>query len=561
MTRVMLIASAAMLVGVVAHAQGVNSLAARPKAGPAFDWKCGPNGYAHPYYGSVVDNDHIDQPYEDASPCTPEAVIKAANAVGVARENPLGIKNVTAIMFSAQGTLAGKPGTKLDIQLNYVFPAARVAITAPGASSPDIRVANDESGWRESKEGVFFAPLPTAPADLTPFNKLTPFGAMRSVIEAEGNAKVTMVKGQRVISGASPYDGIPVTVTLDDKDLPVAMTAKIGKHAYAATFGGWSDKWESKYLVVFPEKMAWTVDGKPYADLTVTTFRSNPYVVFPIPASVTKASMPRPNAVPADVNGVWTPPAKRILPSDGFLGQFKPTGDTPRMADGHPDQTGDWNYTLPNPIARKGPTRPPNVGEPDQMVEQRSAYLNRPIYKPEYWDKVRAMAFSKVDVDPVYRCQWQGVPRQGPAQQIISVPKQVWTMRLAYAGISTRFIPVDGRKRNPDDYDTAYSLGLPLGRWEGDTFVVDTVGFNDTTWFGYDGYFHTDKMTVQERYTRKGNLLFYSFTVNDPDVLAEPWTSDTFVKELTTDPLAIPLQVENCTEDDTDNLRDLYERG
>ena len=551
-----MLAGAAALIGVAAHAQEGGGGA--PPAGPA--WKCGPNGYSEPKYGVSGDNDGIPSPYEDISPCTPQAVINAADAIGMHRTAPGTIKAVAGIMYSATGTFAGKPGAKLDVQMNYWFPAARVALT-PATGPATIRVVNDDYGWTESKEGVFAAAAPTAGAELMPFFKLSPFGAVRAIEEAEGNAKVTMVKGQTVLSGTSPYDGIPMTVTLDAMNRPIAATAKIKGHTYAATYDGWSDKWEPHYLVIWPEKTTWTVDGKPYADLTTTRFNSNPYIVFPIPAALPKSTgTPRPTKVAAAVNGVWTPPAKRILPSDGFLGQVHPNGATPRLADGHPDLNGNWGGGFPNP-AGPGGLRKMGTFEPDQMVLQRSAYLNRPIYKPEYWDKVRGLAFSKVDVDPVFRCHFSGVPRQGAPQEIIDNGKQIWTMNQAYAGTSTRVIPIDGRKRSDDDFDFSWSLGMPLGHWEGDTLVIDSVGFNDETWFGYDGYFHTDKMTVQERFRREGNLLYYSFTVNDPDVLAEPWTSDTYVKVLTTDPLAIPPQIEECTEDDTNNLRDLYERG
>ena len=70
----------------------------------------------------------------------------------------------------------------------------------------------------------------------------------------------------------------------------------------------------------------------------------------------------------------------------------------------------------------------------------------------------------------------------------------------------------------------------------GDTLVVDSVGFNGVTWVGWEGYFHTDKMEVTERFTRNGDLLYYNFTVNDPDVLMEPWTSYTHVRRLNPNP-------------------------
>ena len=86
-----------------------------------------------------------------------------------------------------------------------------------------------------------------------------------------------------------------------------------------------------------------------------------------------------------------------------------------------------------------------------------------------------------------------------------------------------RVIPTDGRAhRKGDDYDLN-PYGDPVGHWEGNTLVIDTTGFDDSTWFGQDGYFHTDAMRVIERFTRKGGTLEYSATVEDPNVLTKPF--------------------------------------
>ena len=67
-----------------------------------------------------------------------------------------------------------------------------------------------------------------------------------------------------------------------------------------------------------------------------------------------------------------------------------------------------------------------------------------------------------------------------------------------------------------------------MGRWEGDTLVIDSIGFIDTTWLARGGFFHSDRMHVVEKFTRQGNTLLYDVTVEDPEVLVEPWVnSDT----------------------------------
>jgi hypothetical protein len=84
-------------------------------------------------------------------------------------------------------------------------------------------------------------------------------------------------------------------------------------------------------------------------------------------------------------------------------------------------------------------------------------------------------------------------------------------------------IPTDGRKRTPEAaFDITY-LGNTVGTWEGDTLVLDSIAFIDTTWLGRGGFFHSSDMHVVEKFTRQGDTLLYDVTVEDPEVLVEPW--------------------------------------
>ena len=65
-------------------------------------------------------------------------------------------------------------------------------------------------------------------------------------------------------------------------------------------------------------------------------------------------------------------------------------------------------------------------------------------------------------------------------------------------------------------------FGDTVGRWEGDTLVLDSIGFIDTTWIGRGGFFHTDKMHIVEKFRREGDAIFYDLTLEDPEVLVEP---------------------------------------
>ena len=120
--------------------------------------------------------------------------------------------------------------------------------------------------------------------------------------------------------------------------------------------------------------------------------------------------------------------------------------------------------------------------------------------------------------------------------------------------------PLDGRQRDPQDFEYSFYNGQGLARWDGDTLVIESVGFNDISWLGWEGYFHTDKMKVTERFLRQGDLLFYNFTVDDPDVLMEPWTSYTYVRRLNPNPVRQD-EAALCDERDIGLMADPFLRG
>ncbi len=286
MRQLLVASAAALLVGTSAGAQQPAALV------------CPPGGYAAPMYGVFGQNGGGGQTsYEIASPCMPKEVRDAAEAIGMGRTKPLGVKNVITIMFSAEGTLAGRGGmdklSKADFHINYVVPAMRMFLNGTGADGKplaEIRVFADTWAWNEAKEGVGATPAMGTLAERAPLIKLTPFGALWSIIEAEGHARVGTLAGKITLAGTSPYDGMEVTTTLDKEQRPESVTVKANGHVYGATFADYRDTWEPAYLVIFPSEIHWTMDNHPLADLKVTAFKSNPYVVFPVPDVVRQKS-------------------------------------------------------------------------------------------------------------------------------------------------------------------------------------------------------------------------------------------------------------------------------
>jgi hypothetical protein len=508
---------------------------------------CPASGFGEAVYGIVIRNAGDGAGYfELANSCIGPEVRAAAEAIGMGRSVPLAVKALTTAMFTAEGTFAvdgSRPEpVKLDFQANYIQSAGRLMIQRAGRPL-DIRAFNAGHAWNEATEGGEAASATAAQAlEREVLAKLTPYGAIWSVAEAEGTAKATKVGGKTVISGTSPYDGFPVTVTLDAENRPESMTLRAGRDTYGATFSDYRADMEPDYLYRFPKRLVWTKNGRPFADLTLTYYRSNPYVVFPVPTVVKEQPVAARRA--------------RITPSAGFLAQQKPTTPTPRLPNGKPDMTGAWNQYL-NPHASFGfVVRHPGSLESDQGALQRAFGWNKPLYKPEFWQQVRDNDFSKADVDPVSHCRPSGVPRQASPAKIIQTEHEI---ALFQSHIRVRTIPLDGRGHQEVDYDESFYDGVPAATWDGDTLVIKSIGFNDITWLQWQGYFHTDRMEVTERLRREGELLFYNFTVEDPAVLVEPWSSDTFVSVIGSDRYAPLRETPPCEWEDP--IGDLYLRG
>jgi hypothetical protein len=130
-----------------------------------------------------------------------------------------------------------------------------------------------------------------------------------------------------------------------------------------------------------------------------------------------------------------------------------------------------------------------------------------------------------LDRDPEIKCFLAGVPRSMYLPypfQIIQGGNKI-EMVFEYSS-SGRTINLDKVEKLPDD---TYN-GFSVGRWEGDTLVVDVSGFNDKTWFDRAGNFATDTLHVVERFTPAGSLndmlaIRYEATIEDPKVFTRPW--------------------------------------
>ena len=136
----------------------------------------------------------------------------------------------------------------------------------------------------------------------------------------------------------------------------------------------------------------------------------------------------------------------------------------------------------------------------------------------------RAVSISESN-DPILQCFPPGVPRvyliRGEPVEIAQIPGRV-LMMFEYDHF-VRNIYTDGRE-HAKDLPGSW-MGDAIGKWEGDTLVVDTVGFNDKTWLDNDGHPHTEDLHLTERIRRVNHdTLTIDTTIDDPKAYTKPWS-------------------------------------
>lgn len=215
---------------------------------------------------------------------------------------------------------------------------------------------------------------------------------------------------------------------------------------------------------------------------------------------------------------------------------------------GHPDLSGVW---ADEPLIFPSKTDGKSVcvfdcddfeGEQTQKMVRWTP--ERPAYKPALQAVVDDLHERQVDEDSVLRCMPPGVPRIGPPDQIVQGKNQLVFLYEDPVGFLFRSVPIDGSKHR-DNYDPSY-LGDPIGWWEGDRLVVETVNFNTDTWLVDDGAYHSENLRVVEKFRRDGDNLIYDVTAYDEEVLAEPWAKETRTLTPMAEPLYEPLR---CVDD------------
>ena len=241
----------------------------------------------------------------------------------------------------------------------------------------------------------------------------------------------------------------------------------------------------------------------------------------------------------------------------GGRGGGAPQGDltaapTPRLPSGKPDLTGSWQggglitgsgvpgvqvgdmFRRCTPFQSKQCMEWTNQSQDWVFMSTSRLGMNQPMYKPEYWKKVIELDQWTNKYDPVGSCLPLGLPRQGPPSRIFHTDNDI---TMIYRGgvdgaggyAEFRMVALNGKPHDPNRPNNYSFFGYTVGRWEGDTLVLDSIGFTDETWLARGGWFHSDQMRVVERFTRVGNQMTYDVTVEDPEVLLEPWKMPTVI--------------------------------
>lgn len=143
-------------------------------------------------------------------------------------------------------------------------------------------------------------------------------------------------------------------------------------------------------------------------------------------------------------------------------------------------------------------------------------------YKPEALAIKQQNAANWIDRDPELKCYLPGTPRAMYMPHPFQITQSTNKIHLAFSYTNTaRTIHLDEVEPPPD----ITWMGHSVGRWEGDTLVVDVTNFNDRAWFDRAGNFHSDALHLVERFTLMSpDVLWYEVTIEDPNVYTRPWT-------------------------------------
>jgi hypothetical protein len=450
----------------------------------------------------------------------------------------------------------GKSGYRISNAYQFAGSRTQIECTLPnGRKYSNIEVVSGKYAWDEDRPGAGLVPgegtakpmrdkvnerlirlwasplgapkAALAGAGIDPMKVFrNPGGLLQEDTAKIGNTSVTWDGATPVVTFPIPgVDGATAVARLDDRFMAESVVVTHGRDKYEFAYSGYNDFNNPLNLieVYMAGNMTESLNGKVVREVnTVVTETGSVYVVVPVPSNVGPTE-------PLPMYG-----------SDQQAPALTSNASTPRLASGKPDLTSSWRsdgnkfFIWRYGNRRCAPTQlegcsPQWNQTVDFEFEAASRFgPNRPLYKPEHWDKVIYLDMWTNREDPIMTCEPMGIPRQGPPGRIFHTEDDV-TLLYGRGGdggggySDFRVIPTDGRAFDPMQTRQTKFTGHSVGRWEGDTLVIESVGFVPETWLARGGFFHSEEMKVFERFTRKGDQLLYEVTVEDPQVLLQPW--------------------------------------
>jgi len=197
----------------------------------------------------------------------------------------------------------------------------------------------------------------------------------------------------------------------------------------------------------------------------------------------------------------------------------------PRTTDGKPNLNGIWqalteahwdieaHSAAPGAVLELGASNaiPGGLGIVEGQIP----------YTPQALAQKKENFANRLKLDPEIRCYLPGVPRAVYMPypfQVIQTPTHIMVVHTFARAVRTIYMS-DHKEAPADSW-----MGWSNGRWDGETLVVDSTGFLDSTWFDRAGNFHSDALHVVERFTATSpDHLAYEATIEDPKVFTRPW--------------------------------------
>jgi len=458
----------------------------------------------------------------------------------------------------------GTSGYRIGNAYQFAGSRTQIECTLPnGQTYSNIEVVSGEYAWDEDRPGAGLVPgegtatpkpnsrderlirlwaspqgapkaaLAGAGIDLMKVFR-NPGGLLEDGVAKIGDTSVVWEGNTPIVTFPIPgVSGATATAELDERFMAKTVTVRHGRDTYEFTYSDYNDYNNplNRIETYMAGKMTERRNGQVVRDIsTVVMEAGSVYVVMPVPPSVGPTE-------PLPMYG-----------SDQEVPKLTSTAATPRLANGKPDLTGSWGGGNKFFIWRYGnrrcaPTQLDGCSPAwnqtlDFEFEAASRFgPNRPLYKPEHWDKVVYLDMWTNREDPIMTCQPMGIPRQGPPGRIFHTADDI-TLLYGRGGdggggySDLRVLPTDGRPFDEQQTRQTKYTGHSVGHWEGDTLVIESVGFVPETWLARGGFFHSEDMRVFERFTRQGDQMLYEVTVEDPQVLLQPWVLNPMLRTL-----------------------------